>query len=149
MWNCTLTTVHQGISQGKGGGGLGYNRYISTLSDVPLAFLLIYGLLRSWDEDEDGDGDYTSQCSKVFLKIFTNLSLTHAFALPLTRAVALSFVLFSAVVTKASNFVANFKQIFRFALLLFVLSLPFYVIVPSLMCEKCVLTCWNFYFLIS
>lgn len=27
--------------------GFGYNRYISTLSDVPLAFLLIYGLLRS------------------------------------------------------------------------------------------------------
>lgn len=119
MWNCTLTTVQQGISHDGGRdaeGRLGYNRYISTLSDVPLAFLLIYGLLRSWDVDEDGDEDYTSQSSKVFPKIFRNLSLTHLFAHSLTHAVPLSFVLFSAVVTKASNFVANFKQIFRFPL---------------------------------
>lgn len=144
MWNCTLTTVHQGISQGEGG-GLGYNRYISTLSDVPLAFLLIYGLLRSRRRRRR-----RASARKFFWRFSeTSHSLTHLLTHSLARAVALSFVLFSAVVTKASNFVANFKQIFRFALPLFVLSLPLYVIVPSLMCEKCVLTCWNFYFLIS
>lgn len=117
MWNCTLTIVHQGISER--GWGLGYNRYISTLSDVPLAFLLIYGLLRSRRRRRR-----RASARKFFWRFSaTSHSLTHLLTHSLTRAVALSFVLFSAVVTKASNFVANFKQIFRFALPLFVLSL--------------------------
>lgn len=118
MWNCTLTTVHQGISQR--GWGLGYNRYISTLSDVPLAFLLIYGLLRNRRRRRRR----RASARKFFWRFSaTSHSLTHLLTHSLASAVAWSFVLFSAVVTKASKFVANFKQIFRFALSLSLCSL--------------------------
>lgn len=112
--------------------GLGYNRYISTLSDVPLAFLLIYGLLRSRRRRRR-----RASARKFFWRFSaTSHSLTHLLTHSLTRAVALSFVLFSAVVTKASNFVANFKQIFRFALPLFVLSLSLSMLLFRLLCAK-------------
>lgn len=111
--------------------GLGYNRYISTLSDVPLAFLLIYGLLRSRRRRR------RASARKFFWRFSaTSHSLTHLLTHSLAHAVALSFVLFSAVVTKASNFVANFKQIFRFALPLFVLSLPLSMLLFRLLCAK-------------
>lgn len=116
----------------SGGGGLGYNRYISTLSDVSLAFLLIYGLLRSRRRRRR-----RASARKFFWRFSaTSHSLTHLLTHSLTRAVALSSVLFSAVVTKASNFVANFKQIFRFALPLFVLSHSLSMLLFRLLCAK-------------
>lgn len=118
MWNCTLTTVHQGISQG--------GRYWVTIDTFPHCRMFLWHFY--WFTDYCGAGDedegepVLESFSEDFQQPLTHsriCSLTH----PLTRAVALSFVLFSAVVTKASNFVANFKQIFRFALPLSLCSL--------------------------
>lgn len=112
--------------------GLGYNRYISTPSDVPLAFLLIYGLLRSRRRRRR-----RASARKFFWRFSaTSHSLTHLLTHSLAHAVALSFVLFSAVVTKASNFVANFKQIFRFALSLSLCSHSLFMLLFRLLCAK-------------
>lgn len=129
---CEIVHLQQFTREYLKGGGLVYNRYISTLSDVPLAFLLIYGLLRSRRRRRR-----RASARKFFWRFSaTSHSLTHLLTHSLTRAVALSFVLFSAVVTKASNFVANFKQIFRFALPLFVLSLSLSMLLCRLLCAK-------------